>query len=87
MNSNPKLNNIDVNIVTKKIDVNLSAPWNPETDAMAAHVYCASNKDNQFNMALCNLYIKKRKIFLVRPSLHEEQDCAYCPLLYPVEEE
>ena len=46
MNANPKLKNIDVNIVTKKINVNSSAPWNPKTDARAADVYCASDKED-----------------------------------------
>ena len=58
MNANPKLKNIDVNIVPKKTDANLSAPWNPKTDARAAHVYCASDKEDQLNKVLCSLHQK-----------------------------
>ena len=61
MNANPKFNKIDVNIVTKKIDVNLPAPWNPKTDARVVHVDCASGKADQLNKALYSLYNKKRK--------------------------
>ena len=46
MNTNPKLDNIDVNIVTKKIEVNSSAPWNPKTDASATHVFHAAEQED-----------------------------------------
>ena len=60
MNTNPKLKNIDVNIVTKKIEVNLSAPWNLKTDTRATHVYYAADKEDQTNKVLCSMYNKKR---------------------------
>ena len=40
MNHNSKLKNIDANIVTKKIEVNLSTPWKPKNGVRAAHMYC-----------------------------------------------
>ena len=61
MNANPKLKNIDVNIVTKKIDVNLSAPWNLKTDSRAAHMYCAADQEDQLNKVLCSMYNQERR--------------------------
>ena len=55
MNANSKLQNIDINIVTKMVDVNLSGPWNPKTDARAAHVYCAADKEDCHNKVLCTM--------------------------------
>ena len=38
LNANPRLLKLDVHVVTERIQVNASAPWNPKTDARAAHV-------------------------------------------------
>ena len=51
---------LDVNVIMEKIQVNSSAPWNPKTDARAAHVYCATNQEDQVNKVLISMYNKKR---------------------------
>ena len=79
MNANPKLNNIGVYIVTKKIEVNSSAPWNPKTDARTAHVYCAAEQEDQLNKALCSLYNKKRQLMNATPNLPEGNLFCYIP--------
>ena len=79
MNANPKLNNIDVNIVTKKIEVNSSVLWNPKTDDRATHVYCAAEQEEELNNALCSLYNKKRWWMNAASNLLEGNVFRYVP--------
>ena len=44
LNANPRLVKLDVHVVTERIQVNASTPWNLKTDAQAANVYCAANQ-------------------------------------------
>ena len=53
MNANPKLKNIDVNIITKKIDVNSLAPWNPKDDTRTAH--CTVHPTEKTSSTSCYL--------------------------------
>ena len=46
LNANPRLVKLDVHVVTKKIQVNSSSPWNPKTGARALHVYCADHQED-----------------------------------------
>ena len=52
LNAHPYLLKLEVHVVMEKIQVNSSAPWNPKTDARAAHVYCAANQEDQVNKVL-----------------------------------
>ena len=81
MNANPKLNNIDVNIVTKKIEVNSSTPWNPKTDARASHVYYVAEQEDKLNnnKVLCNMYNKKHKWMNTASNLSEGNVFHYVP--------
>ena len=79
MNADPTLNNIHVNIVTKTIEVNSSAPWNPKTDARATHVYCAAEQEDQLNKALCSLYNKKQRWMNAASNLPEGNVFCYVP--------
>ena len=77
LNANPRLVKLDVHVVTERIQVNASAPWNLKTDAQAAHVYCAAHQKDQVNKVMRSMYNKKQKWMNMQTSLPEDNIFRY----------
>ena len=61
LNATPRLVKLDVHVVTERVQVNASAPWNPKIDARAAHMYCAAHQEDQVNKVMSRMYNNERK--------------------------
>ena len=79
LNVNPCLFKLDVHVVTERIQVNASTPWSPKTDALAAHVYCAANQEDQVNKVMISMYNKKQRWMNMQTSLPEGNIFWYFP--------
>ena len=79
LNANPRLLKLDVHVVTERIQVNASAPWNPKTNVWAAHAYYAANQEDQVKKVMCSMYNKKQRWMNMQTSLPEGNIFRYFP--------
>ena len=56
-----------------------SAPWNPNNDFRALHIYCAENQEDQVNKVLCSIYNKNQKWINMQGNLPEGNIFCYFP--------
>ena len=79
LDANPRLLKLDVHVVTETIQVNSTSLWNPKTDALIAHGYCAANQEDQVNKVLISMYNKKQRWMNMQMSLPESNIFRYFP--------